>query len=142
MQLKNNLPANVQLHYPVTKNGVPDVEYIHIPGGATVEIDDEIFKLLCKPLTRVAEQEKVVEVLETEVPVTMDKKQVAITQFVPTGKTREINLMRQRIKDGDFTIVERPAVSQEAIDKLLTSKKIDISKMSTEDKQALYDQLA
>jgi len=142
MQLKNNLDANVQLHYPVKKNGVADVEYIHIPGGATVEIDDDIFALLCKPLTRVELHEEVSEVLESEVPVKLDKNQVKIKQFIPTGKFREVNLLKQRIKDGEFTVVERPAVSEEAIDKFLTAQKIDISKMSVEDKQSLFNKLA
>lgn len=142
MQLKNNRLGNVQLMYPVKKNGKDDVDFVHIPAGATVELDDKIFALLCKPLTTISVQRKSVEEIQSEAPVTMDKKPLSITEFYDTGETKVVNLFKEQIKAGDFTVVERAGVSKEDMVKVLTQNGVDVAKLSDEQIVALYDKLA
>lgn len=142
MQLKNNRKGSVQLMYPITKNGKADVDFVHIPAGATVELDDKIFEALCKPLTTINEMEMREEEIESEVPVQMDKKNVRIKEFYETGKTKVVNLFKEQIKAGDFTVVSRAAVTKEAMLKVISQAGIDASKMTDEQVVALYDKLA
>ncbi|AEJ81445.1 gp69 [Erwinia phage vB_EamM-Y2] len=142
MQLKNNRKGSVQLMYPVTKNGKPDVDFVHIPAGATVELDDAIFEALCKPLTTVSVMEMKEVEIEGEVPVQMDKKNVLIKEFYETGKTKVVNLFKEQIKAGDFTIVSRAAVTKEAMLKVISQAGVDTSKMTDEQIVTLYDKLA
>lgn len=139
MQLKNNTPGNVQFHYVNSKN---DVDYIHIPAGATVELDDKVFADLCKPLSPVRTHELVVAPIDGDVPVLMDKKDVLIKEFYPTGDVKYVNLLKQRIAKGDFTVVVRPEVSKEQIAETLKKHGIDFSKMDEPQIMALYDKLA
>lgn len=139
MQLKNNKTGNVQFHYTTDKG---EVEYIHIPAGATVEIDDKVFAQLCKPLSPATEMELVVTGIEGDVPVQMDKKDVAIKEYFPTGKIKQVNLIKLQIEAGDLVVVERPAVSKEEVAKVLTANGIDFSKMDADQIMALYDKLA
>lgn len=142
MQLKNNLIGNVQLHFSKGTGKSYEVEYVHIPGGATVELEDEIFEQLCKPLTKVAVMERVVEPIESEVPVQMDKKPVLLTEYYDTGETRLVNLFREQIKRGDFTVVERVKVGMDTIDKFLAGQGVSIADMPEERKLELYNKLA
>lgn len=141
MQLKNNGTSNAQLHYSVKVNNLPDVEYIHIPGGATVEIDDKIFEQLTSTKT-LTNESKLVEFHFEESEVLMDRKPVTMKEYEPTGKTKRVNLLKERIKNGEFTVVVRPAVSKEEVAKVLTANGIDFSKMEPEAIMALYDKLA
>lgn len=141
MQLKNNGTCNVQLHYSVEKNGKLEVEYVHIPGGATVELDDKLFAKLCASKTTIEEMELVEGPIEGDVPVKMGKEDVIIKEFYSTGKTREVNLLQERIKRGEMTVVSRPAVSMETINKTLAANHIDPSKLDEEAKLALYEKL-
>lgn len=141
MLLKNNRAGNVQLMYAVEKNGKDDVDFVHIPAGATVELDDKIFELLCKPLTTVDVQKRVIEEIQSEAPVTMDKKPLKVTEFYETGKTKVVNLFREQIKTGDFIVVERAAVTKESMLKVLAQSGVDAAKLSDEQIVALYDKL-
>lgn len=142
MQLKNNREGNAQLHYSVVEGKKSSVDYIHIPGGATVEIEDAVFEQLCKPLTTVSVMERVVSPIESEVPVEMDKKPVMLTEFYETGETKRVNLLCAAIKRGDFTVVERVAVSPKVITQFLNSKGIAVADMAPEQQEELYNKLA
>ncbi|QQV88360.1 hypothetical protein Fifi44_00057 [Erwinia phage Fifi44] len=142
MQLKNNLSGNVQLFYPVKKNGQPDVDFIHIPGGATVELDDKVFEALCKPLTTIKEQRMVEVEIEGEAEVKMDKKNVLIKEFYETGEVKIVNLFKEQIKKGDFTVVERPSISKEQKLAVLNQNGVSVKDLSDEQIDALYDKLA
>lgn len=143
MQLKNNKAGNVHFffHREASKDKPAELDYIHIPGNATVEIEDKIFNQLCASRTRVNVQERVVTPLECEVPVTLDRKQVNIVDYFPTGEVKYVNLLLDAIKEGTFTIVDRPAVTMKVIDEVLTGNGVDISKMGDDQKLALYDKL-
>lgn len=141
MQLKNNGNGNIQFHYSVTKNGLPDVDYIHIPGGATVEIEDEIFAQLCGSQSTGQEMEEIDSPIENDAAVLMDKKQVRVVEYIATGRTRPINLVKAMIKEGYLTIVSRPRMSMEDIDKKLEAAGIPTKDMSDEAKLALVDKL-
>ena len=143
MQLKNNTPGNVQLYFPAKKNGQEVVDYVHIPHGATVEIEDELFLKLTSSMTEVKEWKEVVSEIETGAnPIQIGKDSVKVKDYFETGVTRKVNLLKERIKAGDFTIVERVAVAPVDIDKFLNAQGISIKEMSDEQKQALYDKLA
>ncbi|WJN63691.1 hypothetical protein Erwinia_phage_Aioli_00043 [Erwinia phage Aioli] len=142
MQLKNNLSGNVQLYYPVKKNGQPDVDFIHIPGGATVELDDKVFEALCKPLTTIKLQRMVETEIEGEAEVKMDKKNVLIKEFYETGEVKIVNLFKEQIKKGDFTVVERPSIAKDAKLAVLNQNGISVKDLSDEQIDALYDKLA
>jgi len=141
MQLKNNQQCNVQLFYPVKKNGRQEVDYIHIPGGATVEIEDDVFAKLTAPVTEVTIWDKEVVQVEDDSMGKLDNKRVSITEFYDSGKTRKINLLLERIRLGEFTIVERAKVSEKSIDEVLAANGIDFSKMDAEAKANLYNKL-
>lgn len=154
MQLKNNQKCNVQLYFLrtpkemvevngklVERDGKVVTDYVHIPGGATVEIEDKIYEALLKSNTRVEELEEVREVVECEVPVTMDKKPVELTEFHQTGRYRTINLFKEDIKKGLYTIVERVRVNMAEIDSVLVEHHVNIADLEDEEKLALYDKL-
>ncbi|HEI0612405.1 TPA: hypothetical protein SIF59_004288 [Escherichia coli] len=141
MQLKNNTPANVQLYFTVKKNGRDEVDFIHIPGKATVEIDDKIFKQLTTSKTEVRVKREEVQEIETENPVTMDKRKLTVKEYYDTGETKVVNLMLERIKAGEFTVVERVAISEKEMDAVLVANNIKIEGMTPEQKVALYDKL-
>lgn len=142
MLLKNNLDGNVQLYYATTVNGRPDVKYVHIPGKATVELDDKIYQALLKPKTEVRLKRMVETTVEGESEVKMDKKNVIIKDFEDTGETKMVNLFEEQIKAGDFSIVERVKVTKEQMLKVLAEHSIVADKMSDEQISALYNKLA
>lgn len=142
MKIKNNLTGNVQFHFPIKKNGKDDVDYIHIPAGATVILADSVYAALLKPLTTVSLQTEVVSELESEADIMLDKKKVQVKDFVETGETKVVSLFREAIRRGDFTIVERPEIPKEQKLQLLAQNGVDGKSMSDEDINNLFDKLA
>ncbi|MBG6242983.1 MAG: hypothetical protein EKE20_14695 [Candidatus Symbiopectobacterium sp. Dall1.0] len=126
MQLKNNLTANLQFNYrknigkmvtyhdeagnKITKPEKPKLAMIHIPGGATVEIDDDVYNELLKGKTEVQQYIDVTNEIE-DAEIKMDKHKLSITERQFTGKTKEVNLFNEAIKCGDLSIVEKPVVN-------------------------------
>lgn len=141
MILKNNRSGNAQLFYTTKDQNGPKVDYVHIPGGATVELEDEIFELLCAPTTLIREQTVEEVEIEGEAEIKMDKKNVSIKEFYETGKTHVVNLFREQIKAGDFTVIERPKTSKEIMLKVLAQNGVSSDKLSDEQIVALYDKL-
>lgn len=141
MQLKNNTAGNVQLFYPVVKNKIPDVDYIHIPARATVELADEIFAKLLKPLTTIRVQRESVSEIEGEAEVKMDKRALKIKDYFETGETRVVNLFKEQINSGDFTIVEHPVISTEAMIAVLNQNGVAAKDMGEDAIKALYAKL-
>lgn len=142
MILKNNQTCNVQLYYHNDKDGELIADFVHIPAGATVEIDDKIYHKLCASRTRVEEMARVDTVLDTgDVDVVMDKKKVTVAEFEPTGKFATVNLFTESVKSGAFTIVQRAKVEMSDIDKVLVANQIDIKAMPEDAKLAIYDKL-
>lgn len=142
MILKNNQTRNVQLFFTNNKDGELISDFVHIPAGATVEIDDKIYHKLCASRTRVEVMQRVDVELDTgDVDVKMDKKKVTIAEFEPTGKFKTVNLFTESIKAGEFTIIERAEVSMDVIDKVLVGNGVDIKAMGEDAKMALYDKL-
>lgn len=144
MQIKNNQSRNAQFFYYRQKTGtkVQELALIHIPGGATVELDDSIFKALCSSRTEVNVMREVVSEIESEVPVTMDKKPVLVKEYYETGETKTVNLLQESIKAGDFTIVERPKATMSDIDAVIVTHGLDPKGMAEDAKLALYEKLA
>lgn len=141
MLLKNNTRGHVQLMYPTVVNKQPDVNYVHIPAGATVEIKDEIFAALCKPLTTIRIQREVQSVVEGEAEVKMDKKDLLIKDYFDTGETKVVNLFKEQIKNGDFTVVEHPSVAKEVKIAVLNQNHIAAKDLSDEQIDELYNKL-
>lgn len=142
MILKNNQTRSAQLFFHSDKDGEMISDFVHIPAGATVELDDKIYHKLCASRTRVEVMHRVDVELDTgDVDVKMDKKKVTIAEFEPTGKFKTVNLFTESIKAGEFTIIERAEVSMDVIDKVLVGNGVDIKAMSEDAKMALYDKL-
>lgn len=145
MQLKNNKSRNVQLFfYKKDKSGRVALDFVHIPGNATVEIDDEIFKAVTSSLTSVeVMREEVVELSEDSIgaEVKSGKEALTIREFYQTGEYREVNLVLEGIKAGDFTVVQRVKVGMKEVEATLVANSIDIKDMSDETKLALFDKL-
>lgn len=143
MQLKNNRTGSAQLFYWDKKSGKDSLEVIHIPAGATVEISDAIFTKLTASRTTVELQEEAVIELDTGAsPIEMDRKKVSIKEYYATGKTKEINLLRESIRLGEYSIVEDVHISDEAMGKVLNENGISVKDMNPEQIKALYIKLA
>lgn len=138
MLLKNNRSGNAQLFYSTKDQNGPKVDYVHIPGGATVDLKDEIFELLCKPTTLIREQRVEELEIEGDAEIKMDKKNVVIKEFYETGETRVVNLFREQIKAGDFIVVEAPAVAKERMLQVLAQNGVNAEKLSEEQITSLY----
>lgn len=138
MQLKNNEARHNQFYFRTEKN---EVDVVHIPAGATVEIDDAIFAKLLVPKTTVEKHEMILQKVEAETPIQMDREDVYSKEYYPTGVTRSINLVQEAIKTGRLTIVERPAVSDEAKIKLLNANGISAKDLAPEKIDELYNKL-
>lgn len=147
MQLKNTKSGNIQLFFYKNQKGVkePVLDFVHIPGGATVEIEDSVFEACRKSKTTVPEI-KLVETALVEdnigAQVKSDKKPLVIKEYYETGVTKSVSLVDEMVKDGTLVITQRVAVSEEQIDKFLNGKGIPVKDMSQEQKLALYDKLA
>lgn len=149
MQLKNNQTRNAQFYFwkeSKDKTKAPTLEYVHIPGGATVEIDDDIFRALCASRTEVRVMKEVETKLDESnigADIKTGKESLTIKEYYETGETRTVNLLKEAIKDGDFTIVERAKVGMEVVNEVLAKHGIPgIKDMPEDAKLALYDKLA
>lgn len=146
MQIKNNESRNLQFFfYKKGKSGKSELDFIHVPGGATVEIDDEVYKSLTESMTEVEElREEVVQLDDENIgaSVKTGKEALVIKEYYSTGKTRKVNLVKEAIKAGSLTIVERVKVGMPDIDAILTKNGVDVKGMPEDVKLALYDKLA
>lgn len=151
MQLKNNLTRNAQFYFwkeSKDKDGKKKpatLEYVHIPGGATVELEDSIFNALTASLTDVKVLKEVETLLDDSnigADIKSGKEVLTIKEYFETGETRTVNLLKEAIKNGEFTIVERVKVGMPAVDELLAKHGIPgIKDMPEDAKLALYDKL-
>lgn len=146
MQLKNNETRNLQFFfYKKDKSGKPVLDFVHIPGGATVEIDDEVYKAITSSVTEVEvmrEEEVKLDDSNIGADVKSGKEALMIKEYYTTGKTRKVNLVKEAIKAGSLSIVERVKVGMPDIDKVLVANGVNIKDMPEEAKLALYDKLA
>lgn len=140
MQLKNNEARHHQFFFHNAETKALD--FVHIPAGATVELDDVIFEQVCKPLTVVEKQELVIQKVEAETPILMEKKDVVIKEYYSTGVTRKVNLVKELIKSGALTVVSRVEVSDEVKAKFLNAQGIGVKDLSPEQINDLYNKLA
>lgn len=147
MQLKNNENRNHQFFFYKKVEGrkEPVLDYVHVPGGATVELEDEVFEAICKTKTTVSVIEEITVPLdEATVGANLKNGKDVLTmkEYNDTGKKKTVSLVRKLISSGKLTVVERPAVPMDVINKVLNDNGISIKDMSDEQKQALYDKLA
>lgn len=140
MQLKNNEARHYQFFYHNAEKKALD--FVHIPAGATVELDDEIFEQICKPMTVVEKHDLVIQKVEAETPILMDKKDVVVKEYYPTGLTKKVNLVKEMIRTGVLTVVSRVEVSVEEKAKFLNSQGIGVKELEAEQIDALYNKLA
>lgn len=140
MQVRNNKVGNLQLHYSAGKD---KVEYVAIPGEATVIIEDDIYAKLLKTKTTVTVRRRVETEIESgsENDTLIDKKKAIEVSFEETGETKSISLIETLFEDGTLTMVERPKVAMEIIEALLAENKVNFKDLSDEDKAALYNKL-
>jgi hypothetical protein len=141
MIIKNPQDGNVQLYFPVERNKIKDVDFVHIPGNATVEIDDEIWAKILSTKTTVQGLIKTVSEVESENPILMDKKQIRITEFEQTGETREVNLVREMLKNGRLVIVQDVVMSIEDQKAFLNKEGISVKDMTDEKVAELYNRI-
>lgn len=143
MQVRNNTQAPIMLNartnagkvtkfvtetgVEVTKPETPQTALIAIPAEATVEIDDKLWIQATSGKTTVREMKEVTEVIPGAI---IDKKPVYRTFNEPTGVTREVNLIAERVRIGDLTIVEKvkSEVTLAQMIKALSDKKLTVSK--------------
>lgn len=111
-----------------TKEEHPKATLICVPAEAEVEIDDALWLQAIKGTTTVKVYAKVQEVIPGAI---MDGKPVYKTVLEPTGATKNVNLIQERIRAGDLEITERVKgadVELPAMIKALAAKKITVSK--------------
>ena len=146
MQIKNNETRNLQFFfYKKDKAGKAVLDFVHIPGGATVELDDSVYKALTSSVTEVeVMREEVVPLDDSNIgaDVKTGKEALVIKEYYSTGKTRKVNLVKEAIKSGSLTIVERVKVGMQDIDAILVKNGVDVKDMPEDVKLALYDKLA
>lgn len=145
MQLKNNQTRNQQFYFHKKSGSKTELSVIHIPAGATVEMDDAVFKAICSGKTEVQVlREEMVELTQDNIGAVIenDKKPLTMREFYETGETKTVNLVQELIKEGKLIVVERVKVGMAEIDKKLVESGIPIKDMSEDAKLALYDKLA
>lgn len=145
MQIRNAQSRHVQFFFYKDVDGTPTQDFVHIPGGATVELDDKLFETICAAKTVVDEMREVNVVLDEAniaANVKMGKEILTVKEYVPTGKRVTVSLVREMIKRGDLEIVERPAIAMADVDAFLNAQGISVKEMDDEQKMALYDKLA
>lgn len=147
MQLKNTESRNQQFYFykKLEGNKHPSLELLHIPGGATVEIEDEVFEAICKSKTTVSVME------ERKVPLNKDNigaqlktdgEVLMITEVYDTGRRKSVSLVKELIKDGKLVVVSRAKVTLEVIDAFLATQGVVTKDMPEDARIALYDKLA
>ena len=119
-------PGDVHL-IQIVKAEYPQSTLICVPALAEVEIEDELWKQATKGTTTVKIYAEVLEVIPG---ATMDGKPVYRTIFEPTGATKKVNLVAERIRCGDLEITEKvkgTEVEVPAMIKALAKKKITVT---------------
>lgn len=129
---RTNAGAVVEVRGPngesYSKEETPKATLICIPAEAEVEIEDDLWRLAIKGTTTVRVYTKVKEVIPGAI---IDGKPVYKTVLEPTGATKKVNLLQERIRVGDLEITERVKnsdVELPAMIKALAAKKITVSK--------------
>ena len=132
MQLKNNESRNRQFYFYKKTAGskTQSLEVLHIPGGG-------------KTTVRVME-ERMVPLDKDNIGAQMktDGEILMIKEYYDTGRTKEVNLVKELIKEGKLAVTERPHVKMETIDAFLNAQGISVKDMPEDAKLALYDKLA
>lgn len=146
MQLKNNRPCNVQFFFYKKEGKESVLDVVHIPGGATVELDDDIWSSIRKSKTEIEVMEERIVTLDKEnigANVELGDEKYTIKEYYATGERKTVSLVDEMVKKGELLIVERAKVTMEVIDKVLAGNGIPGVKDLAEDaKLALYDKLA
>lgn len=146
MQIKNNETRNLQFFfYKKDKTGKAVLDFVHIPGGATVDLDDSVYKALTSSVTEVeVMREEVVPLDDSNIgaDVKTGKESLVIKEYYNTGETRKVNLVLEAVRKGSLTIVERVKVGMPEVEKVLAANGIATKDMSDDAKLALYDKLA
>ena len=126
----------------IQKPAKPVLKHIAIPSEAEVELDDDIFEKMTKTKTTAQVYDEQWEDIDgLKDPKIKLKRKI----LVPTGKTRTISLVQERIRMGELVITEKPkskATIQEMVDKL-REMKINITKESHSNEEVtdLYERL-
>lgn len=122
-----------------TKTEHPKFELICIAASAEVEIDDKLWTQATQGKTRVRVFKPTQEVIPG---ITHDNKPVYKTVMEDTGKTQEVNLLKERVKSGDLTITIPVASNKDVKEKIaeLAEKKVkvDLATHSKEEIDVLY----
>ena len=124
------------------KPAKPVLRHIAIPTMAEVELDDDIFEKMLATKTTAQVYEDVWELIEgIKDPKVQTKRLVKM----PTGKTKVISLVGERIKCGDLVVTEKPKSKITLVEMVakLKEMKINVTKEShtEEDVIALYEKL-
>ncbi|MBI0275415.1 hypothetical protein I6H07_06145 [Hafnia alvei] len=131
MIIKNNTKSNLQ--YNVRTNAgkyiesvnqlgntirlpeKPDIKFIHIPAGATVVIEDDLYQALVKAQTSVQGFTDVVSDIEgTELLLGKDK--LKITERVQNGSFRTVSLFALAVKAGEILVIDDSASENDKMD--------------------------
>lgn len=146
MQLKNNETRNQQFYFYKMEGKNRVLDFIHIPGKATVELDDEIFKAICESTTTVEEIElQEIKLDDEQIGATIKsgKETLTIKEYFPTGRRKKVSLVKELIKEGKLIVVERVKVGMKEVEEVLAKNGITgIKDMPEDAKLALYDKLA
>lgn len=147
MQIKNAAKHHQQFYFrkeAKDKNQPGTVELLHIPAGATVEIEDSLYKKLLTGTTTVNEQ-RVEEVKLDESAVGAEikngKEIYTVKEFYDTGVVKEINLFAHSIKEGKLVVVTGVAVTAEEVAKFLNAEGISVKDIDEAQQLALYNRL-
>lgn len=160
MKIKNNTKANLQYNVrmnpcekvtqinqfgnEVTVSAKPDIQLVHIPAGATVIIDDNIYDALIAAKTTVFEFEDVVEDIE-DADILMGKNKLKIKSRLQTGESKEVSLFQLAIDNNEIIVIDKQPIKEipvEDMQTFLTNKGITLADgMSTQQIKDLYYKL-
>ena len=126
----------------IQKPAKPVLKHIAIPSEAEVELDDDIFEKMTKTKTTAQVFDEVWEDIDgLKDPKVKLKRKI----LVPTGKTRTISLVQERVRLGDLVITEKPKsklTTQQMVEKLKEMKITITKETHTEDDiVVLYEKL-
>ncbi|QFG06680.1 hypothetical protein HWC59_gp57 [Proteus phage Myduc] len=142
MKVINKSQGNMQFFYTAGKGDTATTEYVHLPAGVEAEIDDAIWKKITAPLTKVQDMKRVERPTDSVTPITMDKNPLTIVDYEPTGKTKEVNLVLEKVKKGLLEIVEDVERSIEEKSAFLNKQGIPVKDMSEEQINAMFKKLS
>lgn len=126
----------------IHKPAKPVLKHISIPSEAEVELDDDIFEKMSKTKTTAQVFDEVWEDIDgLKDPKVKLKRKI----LVPTGRTRTISLVQERVRLGDLVITEKPKsklTTQQMVEKLKEMKITITKETHTEDDiVVLYEKL-